>query len=703
VPDGSRFSREHAAYDLPKTNPFLRRMFDHIAGIDLDERITWAVDDLADLLARADMAAILADFGHRTRQEDPVVHFYETFLAAYDPKMREARGVYYTPEPVVSYLVRSADILLKKEFGLPQGLADSSKVKIKSRDGKQTTEVHKVQILDPATGTATFLHGVIDRIYDSFAGNKGMWSGYVRDHLLPRVLGFELLMAPYAVAHMKLGLQLAETGYNFDSNERLRVFLTNTLEEADEYAGMNLFAQWLADEANAASMAKSETPVMVVIGNPPYSGHSANRGDWIAGLLHGKDIKTGSPTGNYFEADGKPLGERNPKWLNDDYVKFIRFAQWRIERTGYGVPAFITNHGYLDNPTFRGMRQSLMQTFDDIYLLDLHGNSKKKEHAPNGGKDENVFDIQQGVAIGIFVKRSGVKRQTTVRHAHLWGTRQSKYKTLLESDVSSTSWNELTPSVPLYLFVPQDIDLLAEYEQGWRVTDLLPEYSIGCLTKRDALVIGMTSQEVRNKILKFLDAGITDSEAAKLFDVPLQDKDMWNVGKARAALKTSDTDHFIRLEAFRPFDKRFIFYHEKYIARLNRRIMQHLDHPNLALVTVRQLATLPFDHIWLTNSLSDQHLISVRTKEGELSFRSTSIRQVRKHTCLMKTRRPIHRRDAAPTCPRRSWKRLPDGWECVSFLTAKATAHTRSARKTCSPTCTPSSTRRPIAAATPSS
>ena len=446
VQDGSRFTREHAAYDLPKTNPFLRRMFAHLAGVDLDERIVWAVEDLTYLLARADIAAILADFGKKTKQEDPVVHFYETFLAAYNPKMREARGVYYTPEPVVSYLVRSVDALLKRDFGLEQGLADSSKVTVGK--GKSAQEVHRVQILDPATGTATFLYGIINRIHEAFANNKGMWSGYVRDHLLPRVIGFELLMAPYTVAHMKLGLLLSETGYNFESNERLRVYLTNTLEEADEYAGFNLFAQFINEEANASSLAKTETPVMVVIGNPPYSGHSANTGEWIAGLLRGNDKHSGETTGNYFMVDGQALGERNPKWLNDDYVKFIRFAQWRIEKTGYGVLAFITNHGYLDNPTFRGMRQSLMETFDDFYLLDLHGNSKKKERAPDGGKDENVFDIQQGVAIGLFVKRTGVKKQTKVRHAHLWGSRESKYQTLLESDVTSTDWKELNPSAP---------------------------------------------------------------------------------------------------------------------------------------------------------------------------------------------------------------------------------------------------------------
>jgi len=629
-----QFTREHAAYAIPKTNPFLRKMFGYIAGPDLDERIAWAVDDLVAVLRHTDMGAILRDFGKRTRQEDPVVHFYETFLAAYDPKLREARGVYYTPEPVVSYIVRSVDYLLKHDFGLPDGLADATKIRLQKADGT-TFETHKVQILDPATGTGTFLHSVIDLIHDSFKGNEGMWSGYVSQHLLPRVFGFELLMAPYTVAHMKLGLQLAETGYDFESNERLGVYLTNTLEES--YEGSTLpFAEWLVQEAQAADRVKHEAPVMVVIGNPPYSGHSANKGEWIAHLLRGKDDLTGAKVSNYFEVDGRELGERNPKWLNDDYVKFIRFAQWRIEQTGYGILAFISNHGYLDNPTFRGMRQALMQSFDDIYVLDLHGNSKKKERSPDGSKDENVFDIQQGVAVGIFVKHKGKKSATgvaNVYHADLWGEREvfeeiggvqqlvgGKYQWLIENDVICTDWVKLSPQMPLYLFRPQNITLRDEYEICWSITQMASESSLGCLTKRDSLVIGKTKDEVRHRILRFLDPGKTDAEAVAEFNLELSDHDMWNASLARKSIDIQDIDKYICEESFRPFDVRYIFYHEKFVARLNRRIMHHLDRFNLALVTVRQLASLPFEHVWCTNMLSDQHLISVRTKEGGVVF-----------------------------------------------------------------------------------
>jgi predicted helicase len=521
------------------------------------------VDSLAELLNRANISAILEDFGRSTRKEDPVVHFYETFLGAYDQKMREARGVYYTPEPVVSYIVRSVDAILKKDFKLHDGLADASKIKLTRPKppgkGTETVETHKVQILDPSTGTGTFLYSVIGQIYQAFAGNKGMWPGYVQQNLLPRLFGFELLMAPYAVAHMKLGLLLRDTGYDFSSDERLRVFLTNTLEEAHELSGLPLFARWLAEEASSANQVKKETPVMVVLGNPPYSGHSANTSKWIAGLLRGSDGATGQKTGNYFEVDGTPLGERNPKWLNDDYVKFIRFAQWRIEQTGYGVLAFVTNHGYLDNPTFRGMRQSLMQSFNDIYLLDLHGNSKKKEKTPDGGKDENVFDIQQGVAIGLFVKcRQQQEKFARVYHADLYGTRESKYGVLAENDHTTTHWQLLQPQAPFYLFAPQDETLCSEYEQGKKITDIMPLNSVGIVTARDALTIHWGREDIWRKVNDFVN--LAEDEARSKYGLGKDTQD-WKVLSAQRDLRDSGlTQDKLAPLLYRPFDVRYTYY-----------------------------------------------------------------------------------------------------------------------------------------------
>ena len=615
-----RFTRKHAAYDLPKTNPFLRKLFSHMAGADLDDRIVWAVDNLAELLNRADMAAVLKNFGHSTQQKDPVVHFYETFLSAYDQKMREARGVYYTPEPVVSYIVRSVDAILKRDFKLPGGLSDATKVEIKRPKeigkGTETIARHRVQILDPAAGTGTFLYQVIAHIHESLLGNKGLWAGYVKENLLPRLYGFELLMAPYAVAHMKLGLLLRETGYDFKSDERLRVYLTNSLEEAYEHTGMPLFTQWLAEEANSANEVKKNAPVMVVLGNPPYSGHSANAGEWINNLLHGIDGASGQKGGDYFEVDGAPLGEKNPKWLNDDYVKFIRFAQWRIEQTGYGVLAFVTNHGYLDNPTFRGMRQSLMRSFDDIYVLDLHGNSKKKEKAPDGGEDKNVFDIQQGVAVGLFVKRSQKSdKPAQVYHADLYGPRAAKYKTLAENDCKTTEWQTLRPQSPFYLFVPQNVRLLNEYERGWKITDIMPINGVGMTTARDHIAIDFEEKPILERALAFRDSRESNEEICAKLEIPL--KIGWDISRARKLIQAEpDLKQHIKPLLYRPFDNRFIFYHDSLVWRTVKQVMRHmLAGENVALIVPRQVVT-EFRHTFSTNRIANFNLLDTAGRFG---------------------------------------------------------------------------------------
>ncbi len=626
VPDrqGATFSREHAAYDLPATNPFLREVFDYIAGTKLDPSIVWAVDLLADILRRCDMGEILFEFGKAIREEDPVVHFYETFLAAYDPALRESRGVYYTPEPVVSYIVRSIDAILKRDFACPEGLADHSKVTVEvpdahRKDCKVRREVHRVQILDPATGTGTFLYETIRLIHESLKANRGIWAGengYVAQHLLPRLFGFELMMAPYAVAHLKLGWLLKDTGYDFAAAERLRVYLTNTLEEAEVVAGPLLaLANQIAREANAASSVKTDCPIMVVLGNPPYSGHSANKNQWSKDLIKKKlPGPNGAP--GYFECDGKPLGERNPKWLNDDYVKFIRFAQYRIERTGYGVLGFITNHGYLDNPTFRGMRQSLMHTFDDIYVLDLHGNAKKKETAPDGSKDENVFDIMQGVAIAVFVKRKNgkIKKPATVRHADVFGMRDTKYSYLNDSDISATKWRMVHPAAPFYRFVPHSVRRLKEHESGAKITDILAVNSVGVVTSRDALVFDFDEQVLRRRIKDFSDPTHSDDDVRARY---LSGADKLDVRSARDRLRKVRRlgDAIVRC-LYRPFDVRWLLYHEALIERSRADIMQHMMiGVNLALVSARSNKSPNMDHFFCSRYMME-------TKCGESTTQS---------------------------------------------------------------------------------
>jgi predicted helicase len=529
------------------------------------------------------------------------------------------RGVYYTPEPVVSYIVRSIDWLLKTRFNKPQGLADSS-----------------VLILDPAVGTATFLYNVIKQIYESFIkqGQTGMWNDYVAEKLLARLFGFELLMAPYAVAHLKLGLLLQETGYQLVEQApspvhsagqtgasvppRLGIYLTNTLEEAIKKSEL-LFAQYIVEEAEAAARIKKELPIMAVLGNPPYSGISAN-----ASVRSVEDPKTGKMKKeltwigklieDYKKVDSKPLGEKNPKWLQDDYVKFIRFGQWRIERTGQGVLGFITNHAYLDNPTFRGMRQSLMNTFTDIYILDLHGNAKKREVAPDGSKDQNVFDIQQGVAIGLFIKDPGKASPASVHHADLYGLREGKYHTLSETDVSISDWKDLKPNSPFYFFVPRDEELLGEYEQGWKVTDIFPVNSVGIVTARDQFVLDFDEARLRERISEFLGTAFSDDEISERFG--LTDKEGWTIAEARKTVRQDKhwQEYFTGC-FYRPFDIRHIFYHESVTERSRREVMRHmLTGQNMGLVLPRRVEVVgPWMHALVTRLILDHVAVSLKT------------------------------------------------------------------------------------------
>ncbi len=629
------FRRRDAAHEIPPTNPFLRRLFEIIAGTQMDnEPYAPFVDDLVHLLERADMARVLEHFARRTGQDDAVVHFYETFLQQYDPRLREMRGVYYTPAPVVSYIVRSVDRLLQERFGLPDGLADSATVPYQVADSsgapprKATKTAHRVLVLDPACGTGTFLYEAVDLIRERFRerGNAGMWSGYVRDHLLPRLFGFELLMAPYAVAHLKLGMQLAGLdlegdrqqaawAYDFAADERLRVYLTNTLEEAEErIVGLWGPLRVISQEANAAAEVKRDLPIMAIMGNPPYSGHSANKGKWIDGLLKGR-LPDGTVVPSYYLVDGRPLGERNPKWLQDDYVKFIRWAQWRIERTGAGILAFISNHGYLDNPTFRGMRQALMNAFTDIYVLDLHGNAKKREVSPDGSPDQNVFDIQQGVAIGIFVKEPGREGPATVHHAGLWGTREAKYAALAESDAAETEWQTVEPRSPFYLFVPQDVDLLAEYQRGWKLPDALPVNSVGIVTARDSLTIHFTAEDAWRTVTEF--AALLDEPAREKFRLGPDVRD-WKVALAQQDVRTSGPKQSRVVPVlYRPFDVRHTYYTGRtrgFICMPRPEVMRHmLAGPNLAIGTTRSTEIgRGWEHLLCTRHMIQHHTVSIK-------------------------------------------------------------------------------------------
>lgn len=601
------FSRQEAAELIPKSNPFLRKLFGYIAGPDIDDRIKWIVDSLVEIFLHCNVEEILKNYGKSTKMEDPIIHFYETFLSEYDPKLRKARGVWYTPQPVVNFIVRAVDDILKTEFDLPQGLADNSKTRIKiEQQGKKVEQdVHKVQILDPATGTGTFLAEVVKHIHKKFEGQQGIWSNYVETHLLPRLNGFELLMASYAMAHLKLDLLLTETGYKPTTNQRFRVYLTNSLEESHPDTG-TLFANWLSTEANEANHIKRDTPVMCIVGNPPYSGISSNNGDWISKLIE-----------DYKYVDGVHFNERK-HWLNDDYVKFLRYGQHFIERNGSGVLAFINPHGFLDNPTFRGMRWHLLKTYDKIYCIDLHGNSTKQETAPDGSVDQNVFDIMQGVSINIFVKTRKKKQHQlgNVFHYDLYGKREVKYNFLSENSLKEVDFKKIEYADPNYFFVPKDTKALDNYEKGFLISDLFNKQSMGVTTARDHFVIDMKKSILLDRIKEFSDLSIDDlTIRTKYFGTKSGkylpgDTRGWEMSKARKELQAENHQANTKLISYRPFDQRFIYYSKKMVDWGREEIMNNLIPNNFSFVCVKIGRDATAHNYFISNSITDKSLTS---------------------------------------------------------------------------------------------
>lgn len=602
------FTRADAAQGIPRTNPFLRRLFGTIAGSELDdEPFVGFVDDLSHMLAGTDMDALFANSGQTIRQEDPIVHFYETFLAEYDPKLREIRGVYYTPEPVVSYIVRSVDLLLRTHFAYPDGLADTGTVACTTQNQAgemRGAHVPRVQILDPATGTGTFLCKVIQHIRERYrmAGKAGLWSTYVREHLLPRIFGFELLMAPYAMAHLKLGMQLAALdlrkeeraawAYDFQTNERLGVYLTNTLDEATKRSQV-MFGQYISDEANEAAHVKQTCPAIVVMGNPPYNNFGqTNKGAWIVDLL--KDYK-------------KDLHEKKMN-LDDDFIKFIRFGQWRIERTGHGILAFIVSNTFIDGITHRRMRQSLMASFSDIYILNLHGSARKREKSPDGSKDENVFDIAQGVAICLFVKKPGVHTEAHMHYADLWGLRESKYKRLAETDIGSTPWIRLDPQAEHFFFTPKDFSTSGEYKNFIGIHELFLQSSTGIQTKRDRLVYHFTKEALERALQDI--ASLSSLELTQRYVLPPDGRD-WTVEAARkdASNKNGTSTRVL----YHPFDQRWTFYTGKtkgLMAYPRYPFMGNALQENVLLLGIRNARRGNVDSFFVANGLVDKDAVS---------------------------------------------------------------------------------------------
>ncbi len=614
-PTLSDFSRQEAAELIPKSNPFLRKLFGYVAGPDIDDRIKTVVDNLAEVFRATNVEQLLKNFGRSTQTQDAIIHFYETFLAEYDPKLRKARGVWYTPEPVVKFIVRAVDDILKTEFNLSQGLADTTKTKIKVNtdvtDKRSITgyrqvekEVHKVQILDPATGTGTFLAEVVSYIYSQkFEKMQGAWSGYVEEHLIPRLNGFELLMASYAMAHLKLDMLLKETGYKTNgSTQRLNVYLTNSLEEHHKDTG-TLFSNWLSTEANEANHIKRDTPVMCVIGNPPYSVSSTNKGGWIENLM--TDYK-------------EDLNERNINPLSDDYLKFIKYGQYLINKNGEGILAYISNNSFIDGLIHRHVRRSLKRTFTSIYIIDLHGSTKKNETDLEGKKDENVFDIQQGVSINIFVKNKS-KKDCSVSKLDLLGTRSSKYKFLIQNRISSIPFVSIEARSPEYFFSSMDYKAKIDYEKFLSLKDLFDRQATGYKTERDNLT--MAIEDSRLESLKQDFVHLENEDIRRKYDLKKDGRD-WKIEYAKADF--IDNNPIKTMFTYRPFDNRTSWYSGRskgFFAYPRREISQHLvNNQNLNLLTCRQQSTFDFQHIFISQFPSDMCSVSLQTKETGYQF-----------------------------------------------------------------------------------
>ncbi|MBY5930227.1 N-6 DNA methylase [Halomonas sp. DP8Y7-3] len=626
------FSRHEALDKLPKTNPFLKNLFSYVAGGGLDERIAWIIDDLADIFRATDVTSIMAGFGNLTGRQDPFLHFYETFLAAYNPDKRKSRGVWYTPEPVVDFIVRAVDEVLQTEFGLSDGLADTSKVKIEwdtgqpeltkagkpKKHGKNAViekEVHRVQVLDPATGTGTFLAEVVKKIAPKINGiAPGMWTSYVENELIPRIHGFEILMASYAMCHMKLDMVLTELGYKPSSNPpRQSVYLTNSLEEGDPPNYSLPFARWLANEVKLANTIKRDMPIMCVIGNPPYLGEGGVSEGWIGHLMD--DYKK--------EPGGKEkLKERNPKWLNDLYVKFLRMSSHMIEKNGEGVLGFITNHGYLDNPTFRGMRWHLLHSFDKIWILDLHGNSKKREKAPDGSRDMNVFDIMQGVSIIIAVKaKHGGDGLAEVMQGDLWGSREEKYKALANSGLANGLFKMLEVMPPRYPFVRRDWTDFEGYQSGFAINEFMPVNGNGIVTKRDKLNIHYTPDGVNQLIDDFLN--LSEDEVREKYKLPKDVRD-WRYEWALNDIISEASRKPVQEIGYRLFDRRFIFYSGKARGLIGWPVAQVMGHyirgKNIGLLTAKAHRDAHFAHAFITDRPTEAIHFSATTGSNAMNF-----------------------------------------------------------------------------------
>ena len=645
-PEEFAFNRTTLSIYISDRIPFLKGLFDLVLGTGSVSKIHKSIENLIELFNKIDMANILENFGRETRTEDPVIHFYETFLAAYQASLRKSRGVYYTPEPVVKFIVRAVnDILVDRTiFDLEYGLGN-----------------RRVTILDPATGTGTFLYAVIQQICHNFAKYdvRGLHNLLRDTELLNRLFGFELLMTPYTIAHLKIGVLLGYLKYKFAPNERLKIYLTNALEEGIKQGDLiSGITQIIAEESSQAAKVKTEIPITVVLGNPPYSVSSQNASKRKRILNQDEkylaDVEyTGSVWNRIYKSGkvGKTItelthigellelykgrvrleGEKNIQPLDDDYIKFIRFAQYQIENNSHnaGIIGFITNHSYLNGLVHRGMREELLKYFDTLYIMDLHGNSLLKETNPDGNIDQNVFDIQQGVSILIAVReksnpdygssayksRDGIKEMAKVLYYDVWGRREDKYKFLESASLNNVNWIELQPTEPNYFFAPKNLDYEDEYKRELSITDIFPIYAAGSQTRRDNLCVDYDRE---NLINRFSDIAINTNLEELKQNYNIKDTEYWTLEKAKLDIQENEIESNVLLYAYRPFDNRWVYYNPKIIERGDSRkeLMAHLlKGNNIALLSCRQQVEPGFYHIFCSEILTERCIVSLKSRE----------------------------------------------------------------------------------------
>ncbi|MCF7811288.1 DNA methyltransferase [bacterium] len=586
------FNRKLAFDFIPHTIGILRDVFRFISLEEPPKSMQIIVDDIAEILNITDTNRILHEYHRTGKGSDPIIHFYETFLATYDPKIRERRGVYYTPEPVVGYITRSIHSILKSHFDLADGLASED-----------------VKLLDPAGGTLSFPAEAIRLAADEFkekygAGGLHRW---IKNHILANFYSFELMMAPYAIGHLKIGFIFEDLGYKMTDDERFKLYLTNTLEieEIQQIAIPGLSS--LSEESHLAGKVKKEQPVLVILGNPPYSGISANINEWTERLLK-QDIDGAQ---SYYKLDGLPLGEKK-LWLQNDYVKFLRFAQWKIQISGHGIVGMITDHSYLDSPTFRGMRQSLTKTFDEIYIIDLHGNSLKKETTPEGNKDENVFDIRQGVAIALFIKNKKAK-EPRVFNLDKYGLREEKYDWLDKNNFDQKNYQEIKPASPWYFFIPRNTSHIQQYLQWKRIDEIFPVNVTGIVTARDKFVIGFDKNEIKNRILQFRNLSLHDDTIKQAYN--LKDTRGWKLSSAREIIASDNNwDTYYQKFLYRPFDIRNIYYTDAMVDWGRPEVMRHMLEENLAVILPKRVETkIPWQHCFCGEGIVEHVAVSLKT------------------------------------------------------------------------------------------